>query len=88
MDNEFAQNRLTQSDYRGGLSKGHKDKSDGTLRLDLNSLKLKPAEQKEVLKEFLKFKTDHMIEGLFPEEMWDHIKGGKYLDDVYKKLGL
>jgi hypothetical protein len=88
MDNEFAHKRITQSDYRGGISKGHRDKSDGTLRLDLKSLNLKTPKQKEVLKEFLQFKTDHMIEGLFPEEQWDTIKGGKYLDDVYKKLGL
>lgn len=88
MDNEFAHKRITQSDYRGGVSKGHRDKSDGMLRVDLNSLNLKTPKQKEVLREFLQFKTDHMIEGLFPETEWDAIKNGKYLDDVYKKLGL
>lgn len=87
-NNEFAHKRITQSDYRGGVSKGHRDKSDGTLRMDLKSLNLKTAKQKEVLREFLQFKTGHMIEGLFPEEEWDAIKQGKYLDEVYKKLGL
>lgn len=87
-NNEFAHKRITQSDYRGGVSKGHRDKSDGVLRLDLNPLNLKTAKQKSVLREFLQFKTNVMIEALFPEEQWAQVKKGSYLNAVYKKLGL
>ncbi len=84
---EFSSKRITQSDYRGGSSKGHRDKSDGRMQLDLQPLGIADSEKK-AFRVFIAQKAELLIGSLLPEQKQKTVRESDYLESIFEKLDI
>lgn len=84
---DFRFKRITQSDYRGGGTKGLRDASSGKLDLDLQSLDV-TASLKPECRRFIADKSELLLKALLPEHKQNEVRNSNFLDDIYSKLGL
>ena len=85
---EFSLKRITQSDYRGGTSKGHRDKSDGRIQVNLDPLSLEDPKQKSECRALIAQKAELLIAALLPENKQKVVRESGFLEPIFTKLDI